>query len=155
LTPDQPKVKEALEALYIGRFGSGGLAAMREGYDKANPGKIDTPASGQIMSLFTGLIGSKKDLSAAEVAGLKGADFHAILYQRLVTAETVTDAALQQLAQARGNLVLSELQKAQAPMDRVKLDAVAKADADGKNVPFKVDMASLTTASSSSQAVAP
>jgi hypothetical protein len=141
LTPDQPKVKEALEALYSSKFGNGGLAAMREGYGKANPGKIETPTSGRIMSLFTGLIGSKKDLSATEVAGLKGADFHVILYKKLVAAEVVTDAALQQLAQARGNLILSGLQKAQAPMDRIKLDAVAKADADGKEVPVKVDMA--------------
>ncbi len=153
LTPDQPKVKAALEALYSSKFGNGGLAAMREGYGKANPGKIETPTSGRIMSLFTGIIGSKKDLSATEVAGLKGTDFHVVLYQKLVAAEVVTDAALQQLAQARGSLILSELQKAQAPMDRIKLDAPAKADADGKNVPLKVDMAPI--AAPSSQAAVP
>jgi hypothetical protein len=96
------------------------------------------------MSIFTGLIGSKKDLSTTEVAGLKGTDFHVILYKKLVAAEVVTDAALQQLAEARGKLILSGLQKAQAPMDRIKLDAVAKADADGKDVPVKVDMAPIT-----------
>jgi hypothetical protein len=153
LTPDQPKVKAALEALYSSKFGNGGLAAMREGYGKVNPGKIETPTSGRIMSLFTGIIGSKKDLSAADVAGLKGTDFHVVLYQKLVAAEVVTDAALQQLAQVRGSLVLGELQKAQAPMDRIKLDAPAKADADGKNVPLKVDMAPV--AAPSSQAAVP
>ncbi|GAA0564829.1 DUF748 domain-containing protein [Rhizomicrobium electricum] len=141
LTPDQPNVKEALEALYAGKFGNGGLAAMREGFGKANPGKLETGTSGRMMAIFTGIIGSKKDLSATEVADLKGADFHAVLYRKLVAAEVVTDAALQQLAQARGTLILNELQKAQAPMDRIKLDAVAKAEADGKDVPLKVDMA--------------
>jgi uncharacterized protein involved in outer membrane biogenesis len=153
LTPDQPNVKEALEALYAGKFGNGGLAAMREGFGKANPGKLETGTSGRMMAIFTGIIGSKKDLSADEVAGLKGADFHAVLYRKLVAAEVVTDAALQQLAQARGTLILNELQKAQAPMDRIKLDAVAKAEADGKDVPLKVDMAPI--ASPPDQAVQP
>jgi hypothetical protein len=143
LTPDQPKVKQALEDLYAGRFGNGGLAAIREAFGKANPGKLQTSTSGRIMSVFTGIIGSKPTLSDSDVTQMKGADFHTMLYQKLLAAEDVPDAALQQLAQARGTAVMTELRNAQAPADRVKLDAAEKTDAQNNDVPLKMDMEAL------------
>lgn len=141
LTPDQPKVKAALEELYASRFGNGALAALREGFGKANPGKLETSTTGQMMSVLTGLIGTKPELSQTDIAQMKGADYPALLYQKLQAAEDITDADMQKLAQARALAVMNGLRAAQAPMDRLKLDTVEKTDAQDKAVPLKMDMA--------------
>ena len=94
------------------------------------------------MSVLTGLIGTKSNLSDQDIDAMKGADFHALLYQKLRDAEEMPDAKLQALAQARGEGVMQELSDAKAPLDRVTLQAPAKVDAKDDGVPLKMDMAS-------------
>ena len=141
LTPEQPKVKAALEDLYVSRFGNGNLAALQEGFRKANPGQLETTASGRFLSVLTGLVGTKPTLSEKEVAAMKGRDFHELLYGKLQRAETVSDATLEKLAQSRGEAVMAELLAAHAPAKRLTLREPEKVDADKNEIPVKIDMA--------------
>jgi len=141
LTPDQPKVQSALEDLYVDRFGSGDFAALKEGFRKANPGELEPTVSGRFMSVLTGLIGTKPTLSAKDIAGMKGVDFHTLLYKKQQAAEDVTDAQLVQLAKARGDAIMAQLRTAHAPLERLTLKEPEKTDANGKDVPLKFDMA--------------
>jgi uncharacterized protein involved in outer membrane biogenesis len=141
ITPDHPRVKAALEDLYADRFGSGALAALKEGYRKANPGKLPETTGGQMMSVLTGIIGTKPSLSEQDIDAMKGTDFYALLYQKLRDAEAMPDAQLQALAQARGERIMKELNNAHAPLDRVTLQAVEKVDANDDGIPLKLKLA--------------
>jgi uncharacterized protein involved in outer membrane biogenesis len=142
ITPDQPEVKPALEDLYADQFGKGALAGLKEGYRKANPGQLPETTGGQVMSVLTGLIGTKPSLSDQDIDAMKGADFHAMLYQKLRDAEEMPDVRLQALAQARGEGIMKELSDANAPLDRVTLQSAEKVDATDNGIPLKMDMAS-------------
>ena len=145
ITADDPDVKPALEDLYRGRFGSGALAALKEGYRKANPGQLPETTGGQVMSVLTGLIGTKPTLSDRDIDALKGTDFHEVLYRKLRDAQEMPETKLQELARARGQDILSELGDAQAPLDRVTLRDVEKVDSDEDGVPLKIDMGTART----------
>lgn len=134
ISTGQPKVKVALEYLYADRVGGGALAALKEGFRKANPGQLEESGAGKVLSRLTNVFRGKQDLSESEVAQLKGTDFHAMLYQRLRDKEAVTDARLQTLATARGEAVLAELKGANAPEERIALLAPEKIDATGNEV---------------------
>lgn len=141
ITPDHPQVKAALEDLYAAHFGSGALAGLKEGYRKANPGQLPETTGGQVMSVLTGIIGTKPSLSEQDIGAMKGTDFYALLYQKLRDAEAMPDTQLRALAQARGERIMKELADANAPLDRVKLQAVEKVDANGDGIPLKIEMA--------------
>jgi uncharacterized protein involved in outer membrane biogenesis len=143
ITPDQPKVKSALEDLYADRFGNGALAGLKEGYRKANPGQLPETTGGQVMSALTGLIGTKSSLSDQDIDAIKGIDFHALLYQKLRDAEVMPDSKLQALAQARGEGIIKELSEANAPLDRVTLQAAEKVDAGDEEIPLKMELGSV------------
>lgn len=90
-----PGVQAALEGLYAERVGADQLAALQEGFRKANPGQLEQGAAGRMMSRLSGLIPQnqgralvrqEKPLSEQEVTDLKGADFHAVLFERLILA---------------------------------------------------------------------
>ena len=121
LSTHQPKVRDALEALYREQVGAGDLAALKEGYRRANPGRLEETVAGKMMSRLSGLLHGKKTLSAEEQAQLAGAtDFHAVLFERLRARMVVTDAALQTLARTRGGAVIAALRAAGVDAARVR-----------------------------------
>ncbi|MBI3903508.1 MAG: DUF748 domain-containing protein [Nitrosomonadales bacterium] len=132
LSTHSPKIQTALESLYAERIGAHELAALKQGYRLANPepkGRDDKQKSSE-----------KSALNEQEIAQLKGADFHAVLYQRLLAREAITDAQLQALAQTRGENTLAALLAANAPMQRVQLAAPLQADAAERDVPLKLEL---------------
>lgn len=140
LTTQSPKVQEALESLFSDRIGSSELAALKEGFRKANPGQMEEGASGKMMSRLSGLFREKKTLSEQEMAQMKGGDFYAILFERLRDKETVTDAQLQALGKARGENVAAALKTAGTPTDRLTVEATEKIDSTGRNVSVKLEL---------------
>ncbi len=140
MSTGQPKVQSALEALFVDRVGRGELVALKEGFRSANPGQLEEGKAGQLLSRMTTLFSDKHDLTASEVAKLKGANFHAVLYQRLRDKEVVTDEQMQALAKARGEATMAEMKIANAPMDRISLLTPEKISATGKEVPLKMDV---------------
>ncbi len=140
LSTRAPKVQAALEDLYAERVGSSELAALKEGFRKANPGQLEEGIAGKAMSQISGLFREKKTLSNEEVAQLKGTDFHVGLFERLRQLESVGDDKLQALAKARGDSTLAALKAAGAPTNRVALAAPQKIDATGRDVPIKLEL---------------
>jgi uncharacterized protein involved in outer membrane biogenesis len=141
IATDRPRVRSALEDIYGARFGDGALAGLKEGYRTANPGQLPETTGGQVMSLLTGIIGTKSSLSEQEIEALKGTDFYALLYQKLRDAEDMPNARLRALAQARGESAMKELGAANAPLDRVTLQAPEKVDAADDGIPLKIELA--------------
>lgn len=140
LSTRAPKVQAALESLFADRFGSAELAALKEGFRKANPGQLEEGLTGRMMSRLTGLLREKRSLSEAEVGQLKGADFHAVLFERLRAAEAVKDEALQALAVRRAEYALEHLKTAGAPEARIRQGAAEKSEAAGREIMLKLEV---------------
>lgn len=132
------KVQAALEDLYAERVGGAELAALKDGFRKANPGQLEQGAAGKVLSRLSGLFRDKRPLSEAEVAQLQGADFHAVLFDRLRAREEVPDARLTALAALRGEGVAAALAAAGADTARVTLAAPEKGEAQDGEVPVKL-----------------
>ncbi|MCX7175128.1 MAG: DUF748 domain-containing protein, partial [Proteobacteria bacterium] len=126
LSTRTPNIQAALETLFSERIGGSELATLKEGFRKA------------MMSRLSGLMREEKALSDEQVASLKGADFHAILFERLRERETVTEIQLLALAKARGENTAASLKAAGAPGDRVILAVPEKVDSEGRDVPLKL-----------------
>jgi hypothetical protein len=140
LSTAEPKVQSVLESLFSDRFGGGELATLKEGFRKANPGQLVESTAGKMMSRLSGVFREKRTLDESEVTQMQGADFYAILFQRLRDKETIANERLQALAKARGEGALGLLKTANAPMERVDLLEPEKVDADGTDVPLKMDL---------------
>ena len=140
LSTRAPKVQSALESLFADRFGSAELAALKEGFRNANPGQLEEGLTGKMMSRLTGLLREKRSLSEAEVGQLKGADFHAVLFERLRAGEAVKDEALQALAARRAEYALENLKTAGAPETRIRQGAAEKSEAAGRDVLLKLEV---------------
>lgn len=140
LTTRTPKVQAALESLYSDRFGSAELAALKEGFRKANPGQLEESMTGKIMSRLSGLMREQRSLSESEVGQLKGADFYAVLFERMRAKETVKDDVLQALAVRRAEHALEQLKAAGAPPERLSQGAAAKSEATGRDIPLKLEV---------------
>ena len=140
LPTSSTKVQGALERLYSERISSSDLAALKEGYRKANPGMLQEGVGGKIMSVLSGLFREKRTLNEDEVKQLKGTDFYAILFQRLRDREAVTDVQLQELARTRGNNTLAALQAAGVPPERMQVAAPEKVEARENDVPLKLEL---------------
>ncbi|MFA6442552.1 MAG: DUF748 domain-containing protein, partial [Sterolibacterium sp.] len=138
LSTRAPRIQTALESLYAERFGGGDLAALKEGFRKANPGQLEQGVAGKLMSRLSGLMREEKALIDEEVATMKGADFHAILFERLRDRETVTDTQLLALARARGDNTLAGLKAAGAPGERLTLALPEKVASSGRDVPLRL-----------------
>ncbi len=135
-----PKSRAALEGLYAERFGETEWTALNAKWRQANPDKKQESGVGKMMSRLKGLFKKDAPLSADDLAQLKDADLHALLYQRLLAKETVSDAALQELAQHRGEAVVQGLASAGAPAERVSLGAVQAVAASGREVRAKLEL---------------
>ena len=140
LSTGSTKVQGALENLYSERTSSSELAALKEGYRKANPGMLQETYGEKMMSLLSGLFREKRTLNEDEVKQLKGVDFYAVLFQRLRDRETVTDAQLQELARTRGNNTLAALQAAGLASERMQLAAPEKVGGTEFDVPLKLEL---------------
>ncbi|MEW5770229.1 MAG: DUF748 domain-containing protein [Pseudomonadota bacterium] len=125
-----PKAQAALEALYAARFGDEAWRTLRAQWRQANPGKQPEGAAGRLMSRLQGLLKKQEPLSEAELARLKDADLHALLYARLLERVEVADADLAALARSRGEAIARGLAAAGAPAARVRVD-VAEGVANG------------------------
>lgn len=137
----QPKVQEALEALYRERVGAADLAALKEGFRNANPGQLEESMAGKMMSRLSGLLREKKTLSEGEIAQLKGADYYAVLYERLRAKEPVPDDRLLELARLRGEGVAETLRSAGAAADRLQLlppDKAKDEEGAGVDIPLRL-----------------
>ena len=136
----QPQIQAALEELFAERFGKAELAGLKQGFRGANPGQLEESLGGKVMSRLSGLMNPPRALTADEVGALKGADFHAVLYQRLRDKEVLPDDRLRQLAQARGEAALATLQEAGAPAARVTLGEPGKHEGNDREVPLKLSL---------------
>jgi hypothetical protein len=140
LTTRAPKVQAALETLFADHFGSGELAALKEGFRRANPGQLEEGVTGRMMSRLSGLIREQRSLNDNEVGQLKGADFHAVLFERLRAAEVVKDDAMQALAVRRAEYALENLKSAGAPAGRIRQGTPEKTEATGREVMLKLEV---------------
>lgn len=134
----QPKVRAALEKMFAERFGNGELAALKEGFRRANPGKLEESVAGRALSGLKGLFYQKRTLSDQEVAALKDVDFYAVLFERLRNAVVIDQKQLQDLAAMRGEVTAAALKDAGAPAERINVLAVEKATVTGSDVPVKL-----------------
>lgn len=138
LSTHDPRIQSALEDLFRARFGGGELAALKEGFRQANPGQLPESVAGKMLSRLSDLFRKRRTLRAGEVSQLKGADFYAVLFDRLRAREIVPDERLQALAKTRGENTAAALRKAGAPADRLTLEAPEKVEAVHHEVPVKL-----------------
>ncbi|MBI4998088.1 MAG: DUF748 domain-containing protein [Rhodocyclales bacterium] len=139
MASDDPKVQAALEDLFGERFGGAELAALREGFRLANPDRASEIGKDRMTARLAGLFRDKRTLSEGELAQLKDADLHKVLYARLSAQEAVTDERLRALAKSRGEAALAVLNAAAAPAGRVTLLDSERIEVEGAEVPLKMD----------------
>jgi uncharacterized protein involved in outer membrane biogenesis len=140
LSTRAPKVQAALESLFADSFGSAELAALKDGFRSANPGQLEESMTGKMMSRLSSLMREKRSLSEAEVGRLKGADFYAVLFERLRAKQVVPDDALQALAVRRAEYALENLKAAGAPEARLRQGAAAKSETGGREILLKLEL---------------
>jgi hypothetical protein len=140
LSTQQPKVQSALESLYAARVGKSDLAALKEGFRRANPGQLEESVAGRMMSRLSGLLREKKTLNDDEIAQLKGGDFYAILFEQLRKREVVGDDRLLALAQARGERAFEALKAAGAAVERLRLSAPEKIEGSEREVALMLSL---------------
>jgi hypothetical protein len=138
MATDEPKVQAALESLFSERFGGAELAALRGGFRQVNPDRAAELGKDKPMARLAGLFRDNRTLSESELAQLKDADLHTVLYARLSAKEAVGDERLRTLAKARGEAAMAVL-KAAAPTDRVTLLDIERIEVEGAEVPLKMD----------------
>ncbi|HRH79965.1 MAG TPA: DUF748 domain-containing protein [Thiobacillaceae bacterium] len=140
----QPKAQAALEALYAKAFGEEALKTLLARFAQANPEKQpEKGAAGKLISRLGGLFKEKpKPLSETELAELKGADLHALIYLRLLAKVEIGDDQLAALGKARGEAIAAAVMGAGVPAERVRVESAEKVEADGREVRVKL---SLTT----------
>lgn len=143
MATDEPKVQAALEALYTQRGGGAELTALREGFRQVNPERAAEAGKDKVMSRLAGLFREKQTLSESDLARLKDADLHVILYEKLRAKEVVSDERLRALAKLRGEAAMAVLKAASAPVDRISLLDIQQVEAADDGIPLKLD---LTTA---------
>jgi outer membrane protein OmpA-like peptidoglycan-associated protein len=140
LTTRAPKVQAALESLFADSFGSAELATLKEGFRNANPGQLEENLTGKMMSRLSGLLREKRSLSEAELGQLKGADFHALLFERMRVKEVVKDDAMQALAVKRAEHALENLKASGAPEARIRQGTAEKSEAVGRDILLKLEL---------------
>ena len=135
-----PKSQAALEGLYAQRFGEADWLALNAKWRQANPDQKPEKGAGKMMSRLKGLFKKDEPLSADDLAQLKDADLHALLYQRLLDKEAVSDVDLENLGQRRGEAALQGLVAAGAPAERITLGKATVAEANGREVEAKMEL---------------
>lgn len=135
-----PKSRTALEALYAARLGDEAWNELRERWRQANPDSKQESGAGRMLSRLKGLIKPEQPLSAEELAELKGTDLHWLLYRRLLAGESVDDADLRRLAEARAKAVRDGIVAAGAPPQRVGVAAIEVYPGEDGEVPARLEL---------------
>jgi outer membrane protein OmpA-like peptidoglycan-associated protein len=135
-----PKVQAALEALYARHFGAEAMKTLRTRWIQANPEKKQESGAGKLMSRLKGLLKKEEPLSEADMTALKGSDLHALLYERLLAREQVTDDDLKHLARRRGEAIADGLAGAGAPAARIRLGEAEPYTLEGREVPARMEL---------------
>ena len=93
-----------------------------------------------MVSHIASLVREQRTLSDDEVARLKGADFHAVLFNRLRDTEAVGEPRLLELAKSRGEAIVSGLRSAGVAAERIVLGEPEKLEGDitGLDIPVKL-----------------
>jgi hypothetical protein len=149
----QPKIQSSIEDMFSDQFGGGELSAFQEGFRQANPGQLEQSTTSKVMSSLTGVFHKKRVLTEQEIAHLKGADFYAVLFERLRGAEVVENERLLALAVARGESTAAALKAAGAPMERITVLAAEKVEASGRDVPVKLVLGTSAKSTAPTRAV--
>jgi hypothetical protein len=155
ISTGQENVRSAIEDLYAERIGRGELAALKDGFRKANPGQLPESGAGRLISRLGNAFRAPRELPEGELAQLKGADFYLVLYQRMRDKVVVPEERLLTLAAARGQAALAQLKTADAPSDRIALAAPEKIDIAGNEVMLKMELKPGAAAVSSPPPAAP
>lgn len=140
LSTTSPQVQQALEQLYVERVGSDELAALKEGFRKANPGELEPGTAERLRTGLRRLVHKPDALDAAAIAQLQGADFHTVLYERLRDGIEVHDAQLQALAGRRVAAMQEVLAAHDVPAARLQISPPAAGKADGNEVVMKMKL---------------
>ncbi|MCP5277440.1 MAG: DUF748 domain-containing protein [Thiobacillus sp.] len=135
-----PKVQAALEALYAQRVGEEAMNTLRARWLQANPDKKQESGAGKLMSRLKGLLKKEEPLSESDMSALKGTELHALLYERLLARETVTDDDLRALAGKRGKAILAGLAGAGISEARVRLGETEPFTQEGREVPARMEL---------------
>lgn len=135
-----PKSQTALETLYAQRFSEADWLSLSAKWRQANPDKKAESGAGKMMSRLKGLFKKEEALSADDLAQLKDADLHAVLYQRLLDKESVGDDVLMKLAQRRGEAAIQGLVAVGAPAERITLGEAQAVEANGKEVKARLEL---------------
>jgi uncharacterized protein involved in outer membrane biogenesis len=140
LSTANPKAQAALEALYAARMGESSWKALQAKWVKANPEANPKTGVGKLTSRLQGLFKKDEPLSETDMAQLKGADLHALLYDQLLAKEQVSDADLAILADKRGRAILQGLTALGAPAERIKLAASEVFAGEGREIPARMEL---------------
>ncbi len=131
VSTSDPQVRAAIEALYVKRFGAPALQSMQAKYAQANPASPPADAAGRLVSRVANIFKAEPPpLSAEEAAQLKSADLHAVLHDRLLEAETVSDEQLRMLGANRAQAISRELVADGVATDRIQLAAPSAREAN-------------------------
>jgi outer membrane protein OmpA-like peptidoglycan-associated protein len=124
-----PAARDAIEALYVKRFGAPALQQLQGRHQQANPAPLPADAAGRIAQRLGNLLKpTPPPLSAEETAQLKGADLHLRLLERLRDAETVSVEQLRALGASRAQAISRELIADGVASDRIEVAEPNAAD---------------------------
>jgi len=140
LSTANPKAQAALETLYAARMGESSWKALQAKWVKANPEANPKTGVGKLTSRLQGLFKKDEPLSETDMAQLKGADLHALLYDQLLAKEQVSDADLAILADKRGRAILQGLTALGAPAERIKLAVSEIFAGEGREIPARMEL---------------
>lgn len=141
VTTDHPKVRAELESLYAKRTSGADLAGLKEGFRQANPGQLAEGMAGKMMSRLTSLVREKKPLSDSEIAGLKGADFYTVLYERVRALEPIPDERLSALALGRAQYAYDQLKTLGVAEARLRLEPPQRGEHAETGIPLALELA--------------
>jgi uncharacterized protein involved in outer membrane biogenesis len=150
----QPKIQTALETMYAEGFGSDKLAALKNAFRQANPGQQEENSAGKIMSRLSALLQEKRPPDDQEVAQMKGADFYAVLFERLRDKVNVDDARLLALAAARADYAVAALKTEGAPAERIAVDSSERVKTEGQDIPVKLVLGAVAKSAAAVSGVA-
>ncbi len=136
----QSKIQLALVALFSDTLGSSELASLKAGFRNANPGQLEQNAADKLLGGLSSLWRKPRTLTTQEIAALKGVDFYAVLFDRLLNTIPINDAQLQSLATARANGVFAEFAAAGAPSLRLTIGDAKKVSGEEHTTPVKLTL---------------
>lgn len=140
LSLENPKVQAVLNALHEETLGKENHARLQSVFRQANPGQLPESLTTR---LLTKLQPADEALPEAEIAALKGKNFHAVLQQQLREHQDISTQRLQQLAQQRAEQVRQRLIAAGVAADRLKLGKTEVLTDTETEIPLHLELQAL------------